>query len=248
MSSPLHLGRRKKKEPAKRGRPRKDSRKGIANEINSNAPKSWKMTAPLSLPRFLPPSTNLHLSDFECAICNNIVDRPVMAPCRKLLCGECISNRVRGSDADEMQCPSCDDMHLITPTTFIPASDVVLKVLGGLLLHCDKPTCSVVVTLEQLRDHVESGCKSTSPAFSPSKLTVGQMMSCPLQSLPTCTEQKAAAKVIQRLLHAPSTSKTDTQAMSPVIKLTTDGTVRYTNMQQCIPSTVHIYHSFLTSL
>ena len=232
MSSPLHLGRRKKKEPVKRGRPRKDSRKGIANDINSNAPESWRMTEPLSLPRFLPPSANLHLSDFQCAICNNIVDRPVTTPCRKLLCGECISNRIRASDVDDIQCPACNDLHSITPKTFTPASDVVLKVLGGLLLHCEKPTCSAIVTLEHLRDHVESGCKSTSsPAFSPSKLTVGQMMSCPLQSLPTCMEQKATAKVIQRLLHAPSTSKSAAQAMPSVVKLTTDGTVRYANMR-----------------
>ena len=55
MSSPLHLGRRKKKEPDKRGRPSTDSMKGIANGINKNAPKSWKVTEALSLSRFLPP-------------------------------------------------------------------------------------------------------------------------------------------------------------------------------------------------
>ena len=119
MSSALHLGGRKMKEPVKRGRPDKSSKKGIANAIQRDAPGTWKMTAPLSLSRFLPPSTNLNLSDFQCAICNNIVDRPVTTPCRKLVCAECVCDRVRTSAEDEdMQCPSCSDMHPVTATTF----------------------------------------------------------------------------------------------------------------------------------
>ena len=230
MSSPLHLGRRKRKAAVKKGRPSTDSRKGVANAINRNAPETWKMTESLSLARFLPPSSNLQLSDIQCAICHNVVDRPVTTPCGKLLCGECISSRIRELDADEMQCPSCSNMHSITPTTFVPASDLILKVLGELLLHCEQPSCSAVVTLKHLREHVESGCKTTSSEFSPSKLTVGQMLSCPLQSLPTCKEQKAAANVIQRLLHTPTQS--DTQATPSVIKLSTDGTVRH--KQKCM--------------
>jgi hypothetical protein len=118
------------------------------------------------------------------------------------------------------QCPSCGDVHPITSTTFTPVSEVVLKVIAGLLLHCDQSTCTSVVSLQHLRAHVQSGCTNTIPAFSPSKITVGQILSRPLQSPPTSAEQKAAAKVVQRLLHTPESG-----AMSPVIKLTTDGTV-----------------------
>ena len=236
MSFALHLGGRKMKEPVKRGRPGKSSKKGIANAIQRDAPGTWKMTAPLSLSRFLPPSTNLNLSDFQCAICNNIVDRPVTTPCRKLVCAECVCDRVRTSAEDEdMQCPSCSDMHPVAATTFTKASDVVLKVLGGLLLQCEKPACSAVVSLEHLRDHLQSGCiNNTLPTFSPSKLTVGQMLSCPIQSVPTCTEQRAAASVIQRLLHAPKAQATP----APVIKLTTDGSVRFTNTQNYMHITI----------
>ena len=39
MTSVLHLGGRKMKEPVKRGRP---SMKGIANTIASDAPKTWR--------------------------------------------------------------------------------------------------------------------------------------------------------------------------------------------------------------
>jgi hypothetical protein len=142
-------------------------------------------------------------------------------PCRKLLCAECISETVRASeDLMNTQCPSCGDVHPITSTTFTPVSEVVLKVIAGLLLHCDQSTCTSVVSLQHLRAHVQSGCTNTIPAFSPSKITVGQILSRPLQSPPTSAEQKAAAKVVQRLLHTPESG-----AMSPVIKLTTDGTV-----------------------
>ena len=216
------------KEPVKRGRPSKTSMKGIANTIASGAPKTWRMTAPLSLLRFLPPSTNLNLSDFQCVICNNIVDRPVTTPCRKLVCAECICDRICTAEDGEILCPSCIEMHPITATTFTTASHVVLKVLAGLLLHCDQPACSAVVSLEHLRDHVQSGyTTNTSPAFSPSKLTVVQVLSCPLESVPTCTEQTAAVSVIQRLLHAPKEQATP----ASVIKLMTDNSVRFTNIE-----------------
>ena len=221
MGSALHLGGRKKKESDKRGRPSKEGPKGIANSILCDAPETWKTDDPLSIPRFLPPSTSLLLNDFQCAICNNIVDRPVTTPCRKLVCAECISTTIRASDnLDDMQCPSCSNIRPITPTTFTPASDVALKVLGGLLLLCT--SCSAIVGLQHLRAHIETGCMSTTTAFSPSKLTVGQMLSRPLQSPPTSAEQKAAAKVVQRLLHTPSTES------QPVIQLATNGTVSIT--------------------
>ena len=148
MGSALYLGGRKKKESDKRGRPSKEGPKGIANSILCDAPETWKTDDPLSIPRFLPPSTSLHLNDFQCAICNNIVDRPVTTPCRKLVCAECISTTIRASDnLDDMQCSSCSNIHPITPTTFTPASDVALKVLGGLLLHCT--SCSAIVGLRE---------------------------------------------------------------------------------------------------
>ena len=221
MSSSLHVGGRKKKDHKKRGRPSQEGNKGIANAILREAPASWKANKPLLLSRFLPPSTNLTLSDFQCAICLNIVDRPIMTPCRKLLCTECISEKIRTSL--DVTCPSCTDTHTITSTSFTPASEVVLKVIEGLLLHCDQPSCTVVLELKNLKQHVNSGCTATPMTFSPSKLTVGQIMAHPLSSSPTSAEQKAAAKVVQRLMHKPAPG-TETPS-SPVIKLTTHGTV-----------------------
>lgn len=46
MASDLHQGGRKKKEPVKRGRLGKESRKGIASRICADAPTSWKSAEP----------------------------------------------------------------------------------------------------------------------------------------------------------------------------------------------------------
>ena len=244
MSSPLHLGGRKKKVGKKRGRPMKESNKGIANAIQKNAPESLKVVQPLSLSRFLPPATNLSLTDFQCAICLHIVDRPVETPCRKLLCADCISESLWCQDdstEQEMPCLCCKGSHYITSTSFTPASEVVLKVLGALLTRCDNSSCTAVVGLKHLKQHVESGCKITASTFSPSKLTIGQIISRPLQSPPTSVEQKAAANVVQRLMQtSPTTDASEGNTPSSVIKLTTEGTVStYIHVYTC--TCIYVY-------
>ena len=229
MSSPLHSGGRRKKVAKKRGRPMKESYKGIANAILNNAPESWKVVQPLSLSRFLPPATNLTLTDFQCAICLRIVDRPVQTPCGKLLCADCISETLRSQDdftEQDMPCLCCNGSHYVTSTSFTPASEVVLKVLGALFTRCYIPSCTAVVGLKYLKQHVESGCKITPSTFSPSKLTIGQIISRPLQSPPTSVEQKAAANVVQRLMQtSPTTDASEGNTQSSVVKLTTEDTV-----------------------
>ena len=241
MSSPLHLGGRGKKVGKKRGRPMKESNKGIANAIQKNAPESLKVVQPLSLSRFLPPATNLSLTDFQCAICLHIVDRPVETPCRKLLCADCISESLWCQDDSEMPCLCCKGSHYITSTSFTPASEVVLKVLGALLTRCDNSSCTAVVGLKHLKQHVESGCKITASTFSPSKLTIGQIISRPLQSPPTSVEQKAAANVVQRLMQtSPTTDASEGNTPSSVIKLTTEGTVStYIHVYTC--TCIYVY-------
>ena len=175
---------------------------------------------PLSLTRFLPTTTSFTLADLQGSICLHIVDRPVETLCRKLLCADCISDYVRSTDdvaEHKMQCPSCAESHHITSTSFTPASEVVLKILRALLLHCDKPSCSAVVALRHLKEHLESRCQKNTSTFFPSKLTVGQLTSRSLQSPPTSAEQKAAAKVMQRMIY--------TSQATGCIKPMTEGTV-----------------------
>ena len=221
VTSALHSAGRKKKDATKRGRPKKESRKAMANDLLKNAPESWKVAQPLSLSRFLPPASNVSLTDFQCAICMHVVDQPIETPCRKLLCVDCISTSLLTEDhlnPHELPCPSCKECHSLTTTSFTPASEFTLKILGGLLLSCDHPLCSAIVSLKFLKLHVQSGCKVTETTFSPSKLTIGQIISRPLLSPPTSAEQKAAANVVKRLIQtSPATGTTS------VVKLTTEG-------------------------
>ena len=218
---------RPKKATKKRGRPKVDSGKGIANTVLKTAPTSWQAVQPLYLSRFLPPASSLSLHDLQCKLCDCIVDRPVKTPCNNLVCAKCISSLVLNAESS-LQCPCCEERHDLSPTLFVPASDVVLKVLGALLICCDKSSCTVVMSLKHLAEHVKSGCEAHTTSFSPSKLTMKQILSRPLQSPPTVVEQKAAANIVKRLLHTspPATSSSSESATpAPVVKLTTDGTV-----------------------
>ena len=199
----------------------------IVNKMLHTALPSYKVSCPLSPSRFLPSST-VSLVDLQCSLCSNIVDQPVQTPCRKLACSVCIASLLRTCELDHFPCPSCKEFHEINKASFPEATDVVMNVLGDLLLTCDKPLCTEVVALKNLRKHAVSGCSHETPTFSPSKLTVGQIISRPLTSPPTTAERKAATSVVKRLI---STSTDDGQPSAPcssrnVVRLPTAGQVR----------------------
>ena len=148
--------------------------------------------------RFLPPSS-VPLTDLQCSIilCSNFTDRPLETPCKKIVCSMCISGLIIPSDLAEFSCPSCKEIHDITETSFPPASEVVIKVLGGLLINCD--VCNSVVSLRSLKSHTSSGC-TTVATYLPSKLTVRQITSRPLYSPPTEAERKAATNIVRWIL------------------------------------------------
>ena len=115
-------GRSTYKATKNRGRPNKSSARYIADTIQSKAPSSWMVSEPLLLSRFLPPASNISLSDMQCGFCKCIVDQPVNTPCRKLVCAKCISDQVRASNAVSLHCP----------TSYTSASDVLLKIIESL--------------------------------------------------------------------------------------------------------------------
>ena len=182
---------------------------------------------PLSLPRFLPPASPLSLHDLQCKPCDCIVDRPVKTSCSHLMCANCISSLLLNVSSS-LHCPCCKECHELSPAMFVPASEVVQRMVGALLIRCNKSTCTAIVSLKHLAEHVNSGCEAHTASFSPSKLTMKQILSRPLQSPPTVVEQKAATNIVKRLLHTfhpgPSSS-TECPPPAPVVKLTTDGTV-----------------------
>ena len=158
---------------------------------------------------FFAPAASISLKDLQCPVCRCVVDGLVETVCRKLVCAECMPNHTLTS----ISCSFCNVTH---ENSFTPASDVVLKVLGTLLLQCDQPSCTAVVQLQNLKSHLESGCKWKAPSYSPSKLTVGQLLSRPLQSPPNAMEQKAATCILKRMMASISQ---DHPAGSCVVKM-----------------------------
>ena len=202
LFSSQQRGGRPRKGQKNRGRPSLENTQTIRT-----APDSWRGFEPLTPSRFLPPPV-LQLEDFLCTVCSCIVDRPLETPCRKLVCAECITPK--------MVCQSCSDVH--QQSAFAPVPDVVLKVLGSLLVKCDKPSCTEVVELRALKTHLESGCMNIG-LHSPSQITAAQIISRPLSAPPTSIEQKAATNILKRLMN--SSAATD-----QIVKLPTAGQVK----------------------
>ena len=205
-----------------RGRPL-----SFTTRIMRDAPRSMKYSVPLQPSRFLP-TTYVAIEDLQCNICNCIVDQPVETPCRKHVCSLCIAHLFRSCDGvASFPCPSCKEVHEISDSSHPSANEMVVKVLGELLLTCDEMSCSDIVALKNLRKQVTSGCKfDTYNTFSPSKLTVRQIISRPLTSPPTSTEKIAASRVVKRMLGCSNEPSTSTSPSGPVIKLPAAGQVR----------------------
>ncbi len=134
------------------GRPKKgcknwgrldNSSSQILADISERAPPSWRASQPLVLSRFLPPASSISLRDLQCAMCQCIVDQPVQMPCRKLVCCKYITHAIQRFEPAALQCPCCDTPHdrssSASSVSISPASEVVLKILGELLIQCDGP-------------------------------------------------------------------------------------------------------------
>ena len=160
------------------------------------------------------------------------------------MCLQCLEKYWQNKESDQTTypCPCCDDgLHASSPTV---AADVMYKIVGSLLLHLT--ACREVVQLGQLNSDLESGCQLTS-APSPSKLTMGQILSRPADATPTATEQRVATSVVKHLLNtSPSTSASSS---AEVVSLPTAGQVyiiiHKLNMHMRVTRTCYSVHSLL---
>ena len=166
-------GGRPCKKRRKRGRPSatettKVSFMELKSRVESVAGPIYKVNTPLSPARFI---SLVGLKHLLCPLCNTVVDSPVETSCGHVVCAPCCTSwlddtRARGG---EPSCPRCftqfacsGDINALSP--------VLQGVLGDLQLHCDN-RCSAVVTLQQLREHLQH-CHPPTIRASPSSAII----------------------------------------------------------------------------
>ena len=159
-----------------RGRPRKGT---LAQQLHETGHRSWGDCMPLSPSRFLPPAQNIALTDLLCKKCMCVADRHVTTPCDRLFCYICIMNSEDGTYA------CCEEQHDTGPKP-ASASSLVTQMIGSLLVHCS--VCNTTTQLQNIKEHMDSRCKVVSYP-SPSKLTVGQLLTQSPDTPPTVYRQ-----------------------------------------------------------
>ncbi len=133
----------------KGGRPRKVKHvpRKLCEHMRSCAGLRLRCTYPLTPDRFFPPPPgSISIADLQCSICHHIVDEPVELPCKVPLCAECCISLVQKGDITS--CPSSQQCHDTSTTSFQPVSPVLTKLLSHLVLRCD---CGKPVVLRAWR-------------------------------------------------------------------------------------------------
>ena len=107
-----------------------------------------------------------YLLDLTCQICRSIpCIKPIQLSCHHILCQSCIQTQSRNNSG--IFCP-CNNIGLGVADVNTP-SNLSLKILGGLLVQCDR-VCGQVVELENFMQHTESDCTDI-PVPLPSKIS-----------------------------------------------------------------------------
>ncbi len=155
-----------------------------------------------------------------CPVCTLILDRPIELGCGAILCLECCKSWVQFHCSHTLSCPSCYDQRLDSTHISAPP-DMVVSLLQGLLVHC-KRLCGKIVRVENYHKHLQGQCSSHYhlSVDSPSKLTIGEVLSRPSASPATPAEVKVAGHLVRKLMDHGSSSSSE-----GVVKVQTCGQV-----------------------
>ena len=124
----------------------------------------------------------------------------------QLLCHKCMGVHFKAHASNS---PCCETSH--SPSSFIPAPEVLVKIISALVLRCS--TCNSSIELRRIREHTASGCVHTTPP-SPSRLTLGQIMSQPADAPLMAVEKKLATSMVKRILNTSPQQSSSTDIIS----------------------------------
>ena len=196
MFNQQSVGGRPRKERKNRGHPGSSSTRTLWKHLDTIAPASFQVVQPLTPSRFQAIGPNISLVDFQCPCCTNILNRPIqLSSCGKMVCADCLVACMQGgSDV----CPGCRNHHEFGVKNVQSPPEFVVKLIGGLYVRCEAPTCQQYVQMQDLANHLASGCQQQHQL--PPEPTVGQLLSQSPHTPTTAIERRVATSLVKRML------------------------------------------------
>ena len=132
-------------------------------------------------------------TELQCPLCLNLLDRPVeLLACRKLVCSECLVQRVEASES--VICPVCNQKHLDNFSSIQEVSSLVSLVLRELVIRCH--LCLAEIKYGEYAEHISNGCKEHTLDVTTVEDILSKPLDCPL--LPS--EQQLQTQLTKRSL------------------------------------------------
>ena len=179
-------------------------RESLTAHMRSIAPHGYKPNTCriLAMPQFIKPLPPLSLSDFQCKVCQGIIDRPLELNCGHVFCADCLLEEAR--DSQVMSCISCGSR--VSQASAIRAPHyIVLQSLGSLQFLC---SCRRAIALYKLAQHVAicsshntAGRQSVTPGRQAALTREFQIS---ITQTPTSIDRKAACHTMRRLMQSSS--------------------------------------------
>ncbi len=122
-----------------------------------------------------------------CFTCTRVLNCPVELSCGHYSCATCLVRQVQASAT--LECTVCRCIHPLNPSSVRAASLLSLQLLREVKVSCQN--CSLTVKLENVDEHLRSGCSSHV------EITVDELLQQPSCSPLTRIEQQLVSKVLR---------------------------------------------------
>ena len=171
---------------SKGGRPKKSKSGGRPSLLTSHIRSVACSFPSFSLYQVIDKS---YIDNITCHLCNVAVNEPIeVLPCKSLICCSCLLSHLKNL-MGTFCCPGCDENHVLVPSSFSKMSQVAEKMMKNMIVKCNKCYRPVKLSISQ------------NPCSQHTDESLLQLVSHPLESMPTTFEKQIATRVITRLLH-----------------------------------------------
>ena len=185
-------GGRPQKQAYAPGRPKNSSPQSAIRHVKAIAPPAIDQRDLISV----------HNDIFDCPICQEVVERPVeLTECGSVVCAECLCEWLRVPREQWSACPCCYSLHLAQLETIKPASDIILRAIGGMEVSC--ALCSERGLMKNHKAHLDSNCRNGD--FTPAPMDASQLLSRPRDQPLSRLEERLQSSLIKRSMGSSNT-------------------------------------------